>query len=893
MGTSPSSRNGHAFTSAVCASCLWLVTLVAAPAAMGQSGSVAGRVTDDQGAPLGGATLTLLKSHKGAVSQVSGEYVIDNVPAGEDTLEVHLLGYESVRRAVSVSAGERARVDFALASHPLEMGGVVVTGTALPRLKLEATNAVSTLSAKDVAQASPRSTSELLRYVPGFTRVESSGGEVNENITMRGILGVEYVMFMEDGLPVFPTMHTFFMNADNLFRPDENLDHVEVVRGGSSALFGSNTPGAIVNFIDKTGGSRVGGAVKIAGSDHGLLRNDVNLNGPLGDQWRFNAGGFYRYDRGVRYPGYPGIRGGQLKASLTRTLDNGYLRVSGKYIDDHNQFILDLPFVNPDKPEFVSGFSDYGAMNTNEGLGIRVPIPTGELTLPLDDGLRTQGLWLTADLGLDYDNGWKFQNTAQVMQDDQAWNAIVPFDAIPAATFAAQEIQRLGQAGLVNPSIATYQFFYTNHFDDFGRNAVFDTPNGLVAPGGEWHVEKPLTAFQDQLQLKKSFTTGDFALGLFFANYTEQNRWFFTDILTDIRDNPRFLDLVVYSGADTIHVTQNGFRNFLSNYVNGTGQATVLSGVLGGELHPVSRLRIDAGARWELNDFVQSSENTSPINLDGDPTTPYDNEPWGNGSFRHFSRTMNDWAGSVGLNYKLADHLAAYAQGARGYKMPALDEFLTAQAQQAVALFEPRRTLMGEVGIKYFSDRFGVAATGFYGRLKNIVGQGAVLDTTTGRTVWVLQTSPENNSYGIEFEGSAELARGLRFLANATVLKAELGSGAGADIGSWLNGVPPVIGNLSGTWTRSGVTLLGDLHYVGRRFSDVTTSSKLAAYAYANFGASYQFPRSLTAVSLDLLNATQAKGLEEGNPRLAASRTVFLARPLLPRQLTLSVRHEF
>ena len=51
----------------------------------------------------------------------------------------------------------------------------------------------------------------MLRYVPGFTRVESSGGEVNENITMRGILGVEYVMFMEDGMPVFPTMHTFFM----------------------------------------------------------------------------------------------------------------------------------------------------------------------------------------------------------------------------------------------------------------------------------------------------------------------------------------------------------------------------------------------------------------------------------------------------------------------------------------------------------------------------------------------------------------------------------------------------------------------------------------------------------------------------------------------------------
>ena len=109
----------------------------------------------------------------------------------------------------------------------------------------------------------------MLRYVPGFTRVESSGGEVNENITMRGILGVEYVAFLEDGLPVFPTMHTFFMNADNLFRFDENIDRMEVVRGGSSPLFGSNTPGAIVNFINKTGGDQFAGSMRVSGGHRG------------------------------------------------------------------------------------------------------------------------------------------------------------------------------------------------------------------------------------------------------------------------------------------------------------------------------------------------------------------------------------------------------------------------------------------------------------------------------------------------------------------------------------------------------------------------------------------------------------------------------------------------
>ena len=86
---------------------------------------------------------------------------------------------------------------------------------------------------------------------------------------MRGILGVEYVAFLEDGLPVFPTMHTFFMNADNLFRFDENIERMEVVRGGASPLFGSNTPGAIVNFINKTGGDTFAGTMRATAGTEG------------------------------------------------------------------------------------------------------------------------------------------------------------------------------------------------------------------------------------------------------------------------------------------------------------------------------------------------------------------------------------------------------------------------------------------------------------------------------------------------------------------------------------------------------------------------------------------------------------------------------------------------
>ena len=291
----------------------------------------------------------------GTQTRANGEYVLPRVPAGSYSLQARLLGYRPESAPVEVGVGQRTVHDFTLRRDPLQLQTMVVTGTQSPRMNLDASVAVTTLTASEIDAAAPRSTTEMLRYVPGFTRVESSGGEVNQNISMRGILGVEYVAFLEDGLPVFPTMHTFFMNADNLFRFDTNIERMEVVRGGSSPLFGSNTPGAIVNFINKTGGEVFGGTMRATAATEALARYDLNMNGPLGNDWRFSAGGFYRYDHGVRDPGFPGIQGGQLKASITRLLDKGSLRFSVKHINDREPVHSSPSVRQPGRPGLRGG----------------------------------------------------------------------------------------------------------------------------------------------------------------------------------------------------------------------------------------------------------------------------------------------------------------------------------------------------------------------------------------------------------------------------------------------------------------------------------------------------------------------------------------------------------
>lgn len=647
------------------------------------------------------------------------------------------------------------------------------------------------------------------------------------------------------------------------------------------------------------------GTIKATAGTGRLARYDFNVNGPLAEDWRFNLGGFYRFDQGVRNPGFPGTAGGQIKGNLTRLLENGYIRASFKLIDDRNQFILDLPFQNPDDPSPVPGFSNTGSMNTEEGDNISVPIPSGKLNFPLSNGLRTNAYWLTADAGFNFDKGWNLQNIAQLMQNAQEWNAILPFDVMKSSAYFSSLSQF--------PAGSRFQLYYTNLFDGKGNKLPFDLNAnnglGLVSPGGEWHVEKPISAFQDQLTLKKTIEDQQISLGIYFANYTQTNKWYFSDILMDVRDNPHFLDLVVYTPTpDTINYTSNGFRHYLSNYVNGTGSTTIISAVLGAALKLSDHLRADVGVRAESDAYVQTAENSSVVDLDGNPKTTYDQEAWGNGTFKHFSRTINDWAASIGLNYQVTQEIALYAQGSRAYKMPALDEFLTGAAQAQIDLLKSRETDFVEGGLKYSNPLYGGTLGLFWGQLKNNVGQGAIVDPNTGNTVWIVQTNPDSRAYGVEIEASVRPVPELNVIGAGTFLATKTVTPGGTSLTA--GGVPKAVVNLAAVYTvpQVGLSFKADWHYVGARDIvnsnyDYTTGKytiydvvgSLKAYGYFNFGASYAIPGQGITISADVLNAFQSNGFEEGNPRLIATggNPLFLARPILPLQFMAYISYQF
>ncbi len=229
----------------------------------------------------------------------------------------------------------------------LNLEEVVITASPSGRSKMKSSDSVSTVGEEQITRSGAVNTAEILRSIPGL-RSESSGGEGNANVTVRGAPvsagGGRYVQFQEDGLPVMLFGDVAFGTPDQFMRADYTTDRVEVVRGGSASTMTSNAPGGVINFISKTGRD-AGNAVGVTmGLGARLNRYDFNYGLGLGDSAYINLGGFVRQgEGGAHKTGFNSENGGQFKASLTKEFDKGFVRVNFKHLDDKTPTYLPVP----------------------------------------------------------------------------------------------------------------------------------------------------------------------------------------------------------------------------------------------------------------------------------------------------------------------------------------------------------------------------------------------------------------------------------------------------------------------------------------------------------------------------------------------------------------------
>nr|WP_315484611.1 TonB-dependent receptor [uncultured Undibacterium sp.] len=316
----------------------------------------------------------------------------------------------------------------------LNLETVVVTGTPIGKSKMKASVSVSTLESDQIMQSSPTNAAEILRSIPGI-RAESSGGEGNANLTVRGVPvsagGARYVQFQEDGLPVLQFGDIAFVTPDMYLRADGGMSHLEVVRGGSASTLATNAPGGIINFITRNGKEK-GGSIGITkGLDFNQTRYDFDYGAAISDKTRMFIGGFYRVGDSSRPAGVTAEDGGQLRANITHELDNGYVRLSFKHLDDKTPMnmpvpvrttggvISELPGIDPRTASFYSPYwvKDIVLDKNNQRLATNI-----------NDGLRVSNNAFGAEGSLNLGGGWTLDEKFRKSTNSGRFISIFPAD---------------------------------------------------------------------------------------------------------------------------------------------------------------------------------------------------------------------------------------------------------------------------------------------------------------------------------------------------------------------------------------------------------------------------------------------------------------------------------
>ncbi|MDN3676100.1 TonB-dependent receptor [Flavobacterium paronense] len=864
---------------------LFFIAIMLCNLSFSQSSSLSGKVTDSKGEAIAGANVVINNAGKSTATNADGIYSISGLSDGPVTVTVSYIGAASQNQTATISG--TTTLDFQLQDDSKQLEEVVVTGVVNPRAKIKSSVSITTLDVKQVEQSAPRSTAEIFRTIPGI-RSESSGGEGNANIAVRGVPissgGSKYLQLQEDGLPVLLFGDIAFATSDIFTRFDRNIAKIEAIRGGSASTLSSNSPGGIINFISKTGKTEGGSMATSFGLDYNDFRTDLEYGARIGDGLYFHAGGFYRAGEGVRSPGFVANNGGQVKFNITKEFEKGSVTVYAKFLNDRAAAFMPMPMKvtgTNDSPNWgsISGYdATHGALQSvflshNVGLG-----PDGQLRrASVADGMHPVSKSIGANATFELADGWKVTENGRYSSNSGGFIAPFPAEVASAATIA----NSFG-AG----STLTYA--------DSGT--AFNNPNGLVTRIHMFDTQlNDFNNFMNDLRITKKFDKIGVTAGYFKSIQNISMSWLWNSYLQEVSDdNPRLIN-VTDAGGNLL--SQNGLyaygvpawgncctRNYDTQYNVSAPYANV-------SFDATDKLSLEGGLRYDKGQvngsFAGSSQTTFDINNDNIISAPESSVS----AINTANTTAVDYdysyvSYSVGANYLLNAQQSFFARFSRG-----------ASAKADRILFSGLNYLDGgkinsldfltqaELGYKRKFSKGYLYATLFSSKTDEQGGYEATSNS-------IIQNNYK--SLGLELETSYNVNEDLNLRGAFTYTKAEITSGTNQ--GNEARRQPKMMYNFIPTYKFSKQKNAVGLSFIGQTKAFTQDSNELVMDGFVLVNGFVEFTvtkgLSLNVAGNNLLNTLAITEAEEGS--ITNNTTNYVrARPLPGRSISMSLSYKF
>jgi TonB-linked SusC/RagA family outer membrane protein len=291
--------------------------------------TLTGRVTDEAGSPVVGATVSVIGSNVRTSTNATGNFTI-GAPANASELEVTFVGFSDQR----VSITNQATYNIRLTATASSLGDVVVTGYQTRR-RSEFTGATAKVAARQIEQVPLASFEQILQgRAPGLYIASGSGQPgTAARVNIRGvgsISGGNDPLYVLDGIPIEPGVFRSLNPND--------FESVDVLKDAAGAgLYGSRGANGVIVITSKRGKSgrtqlqyrgQTGHSVapkqnnlKLMNTAERLQYEETVLGGPAGLFASGAISGYPGWDYSPNNPRYASLSASQ-KAANAAALDS-------------------------------------------------------------------------------------------------------------------------------------------------------------------------------------------------------------------------------------------------------------------------------------------------------------------------------------------------------------------------------------------------------------------------------------------------------------------------------------------------------------------------------------------------------------------------------------------
>jgi len=259
------------------------------------SGSVKNKAN---GKSIPNANIYIINSKIGTITNPYGHFELD-IPIGQYTIQVTNIGFKTYSADINLE-NAAIELDVELESTILEFGEISVEGLFTTRLGYES---VDVISGDKIRSMEKESVSDVLRMLPGVDVQFAHANGRNVNLSIRGSSDYKpggynnRVLLLLDGFPIqIPNSGAPDWNS----LPLESIQRIEVDNSPSSAQYGHNSMGGVINLITGYDGSDQATILKLGGGRFSTAETSIAHHLKKGN-WVFGLNGKARISEGHRF----------------------------------------------------------------------------------------------------------------------------------------------------------------------------------------------------------------------------------------------------------------------------------------------------------------------------------------------------------------------------------------------------------------------------------------------------------------------------------------------------------------------------------------------------------------------------------------------------------------